>query len=170
MENILHNSPYPHFKFDLKGSRYQRRVMHKGQALLATQRKVLKDIDFEETLGRLMIPRSECQELVSKLSKDVEVLERLGIMDYSLSVARGQIEAARKSKYFFSKEGSDNECYMVALTDFLQKFDLTKQVEGVIKRVCRRVPAEELSAVEPRLYAHVLGVCFKDNSNLNAKD
>lgn len=155
MENILHNSPSPHFKFDLKGSRYRRRVMCKGQPLLDTQRKVLKDVDFEETLGSLRIPRRESQKLFSKLSKDVKALERLGIMDYSLfvSVARGQTEAARKSKYFFSKEGSDNEFYMIALIDFLQKFDLTKQVEGVIKRVFKRVPAEELSAVEPRLYA-----------------
>lgn len=156
MENILHGSEASMLKFDIKGSRYQREVLTRGKVYLGNYNKVLKDIDFENTLERLKISPRDSQRLNGLLARDVAMLEKHGVMDYSLSISlsRGQIGVACRSKYFFRMVDSDTEFYMIAIIDYMQEFNFKKQAESYFKRVIKRVPVEDLSAVPPKEYAH----------------
>jgi hypothetical protein len=153
MENIM-TSTVLH-KFDLKGSVYKRRVMKKGDYLAQYVGKVLKDVDFDMTLRSLHIAQKDADTLLKRVIKDVQALESLGIMDFSLivAVAHGNMEQVCSSKYFFRKEDSEDEYYMIALIDFMQQFDTHKQLESWVKHNLQRVQLHELSAVEPRMYA-----------------
>jgi hypothetical protein len=153
MENIM-TSTVLH-KFDLKGSVYRRRVMKEGGFLTQYVGKVLKDVDFNMTLRRLHIAKKDAETLLKRVIKDVQALENLGIMDFSLIVAvgNGDVDQVGSSKYFFRKEGCEDEYYMIALIDFMQKFDTHKQLESWVKHNLKRVKLHELSAVEPKMYA-----------------
>lgn len=155
MENILYGTEASLLKFDLKGSRYRRKVMKHNKPLLTTHSRVFKDVDFENSLAKLYLSKPDIKRLNALLAHDVAYLQSQGVMDYSLSVSlsRGQVDTASKSKYFFKKTDSDSDFYMIALIDFMQDFDARKRIESCFKRYVKRVPAAELSSVEPVAYA-----------------
>mmetsp|Transcript_28939 Transcript_28939/g.51715 ORF Transcript_28939/g.51715 Transcript_28939/m.51715 type:complete len:463 (+) Transcript_28939:426-1814(+) len=153
MQNINYLSEETNLKFDLKGSKYKRTAaISEGMSVSS---KVLKDTDFNLMGCRLLLSKQDADKILEVLSNDLSALASFGLMDYSLSLAEcsGNSSAASKSIYYVRKVGSDYEYYMMAIIDFMQTFDTRKRIESWFKQYVRRVRVEDLSAVEPKLYA-----------------
>ncbi|CAI8016720.1 Phosphatidylinositol 5-phosphate 4-kinase type-2 alpha [Geodia barretti] len=82
MRNVLSSSVTIHRKFDLKGSTVDRAATHKEKA---KENPTLKDNDFLCTGERIVIGENRTT-FISQLSADVQFLQGLNIMDYSLLV------------------------------------------------------------------------------------
>ena len=70
-------------KYDLKGSSLNRKVQFEN-----VDTKVLKDINFNEVEEVFLLNKSDSKKLLQIAEKDAEFLSSLGIMDYSLLVAK----------------------------------------------------------------------------------
>jgi 1-phosphatidylinositol-5-phosphate 4-kinase len=82
MRNVLSSSVTVHQKFDLKGSTVDRAASHKEKA---KETPTLKDNDFMGTGERIVIGENRVT-FITRLSNDVQFLQSLNIMDYSLLV------------------------------------------------------------------------------------
>eukprot|EP00742_Colponemidia_sp_Colp-10_P007161 GILJ01007691.1.p1 GENE.GILJ01007691.1~~GILJ01007691.1.p1 ORF type:complete len:784 (+),score=85.11 GILJ01007691.1:308-2353(+) len=71
--------------YDLKGSRKARNVLA-DSAVKPPPGTVMKDVDFKDRLGKLEIDDVVACTLLCQISKDVTMLSKLNIMDYSLLV------------------------------------------------------------------------------------
>lgn len=68
--------------YDLKGSTHGRKTIQKKIA----QGSCMKDLNFIENNAKINLTTSKKKQVIDQLTKDVELLERLNIMDYSLLV------------------------------------------------------------------------------------
>ena len=105
------------FRFDLKGSKYQRRVMQPGVSKKQTRKVgdsvVLKDIDLDNLLNQdpllVNMRLEDRRNLMRQLKKDVEFLKSKNLMDYSLLLAVEQISffksiiSAKEDKNLFEQ-------------------------------------------------------------------
>lgn len=84
--NIIPTNIDIHEKYDLKGSSYKRDA-HFNERIKSSA--TLKDNDFREIHPNgLKIPRNIYNHLIDVLTRDVEFLEKLNIMDYSLLLSK----------------------------------------------------------------------------------
>lgn len=94
MNNILPYSESIHLKYDLKGSRYMRK------ASVTERNKICptyKDLDFlDHHPGGLFLHYDDYLKLMNTLQRDVRVLERFHIMDYSLLIGITFVETTVK--------------------------------------------------------------------------
>ena len=72
-------------KYDLKGSALNRKVELDGEKI---EEEVMKDLNFLEIEGGLMINDETTKKLMTSSANDVTFLASLGIMDYSLLVVK----------------------------------------------------------------------------------
>ena len=72
-------------KYDLKGSALNRKVELDGEKI---DQEVMKDINFLEIEGGLMLNDKTTKKLMTVSANDVTFLASLGIMDYSLLVVK----------------------------------------------------------------------------------
>ncbi|KAI9228576.1 MAG: hypothetical protein DHS80DRAFT_15384 [Piptocephalis tieghemiana] len=98
MSNI--NPPHRdiHYTYDLKGSLVGRRIPQ--EQLDKAPQKVRKDLNWLDEERKLELGPQKRAELVGQLERDVGMLERLNIMDYSMlvgvhDVRRGNMEGVR---------------------------------------------------------------------------
>ena len=84
LENLSRNFEDP-LKFDMKGSRTDRRTSNKDYLSLdlMPRDKVYKDMDFHATVQAIGIESVERAEMIRKITLDTALLEKYSIMDYS---------------------------------------------------------------------------------------
>ena len=78
MGNVFPSDVALHRKFDIKGSTHGRTA---GPAAASTPGAVLKDLDVDVALR---LPRGDRAALLAALAADAALLEKLGVIDYSL--------------------------------------------------------------------------------------
>mmetsp|Transcript_32309 Transcript_32309/g.55889 ORF Transcript_32309/g.55889 Transcript_32309/m.55889 type:complete len:160 (+) Transcript_32309:656-1135(+) len=144
MENICSGMKVTK-RFDLKGSLHKRSSSRDSIAL--------KDQDFLDTVGRIQFDPSVLDCLVSKLRKDVAMLSKRNIMDYSLLVCEceGQISSSASSRYLYPCQFA-GKLYFIALIDFFQEYNF-KKLEHFWKVEVVKVKAAQLSSIDTQTYA-----------------
>ena len=70
-------------KYDLKGSSLNRKVTYENM-----DKNVMKDLNFNEMEEALLLNKDDAEKLLKIVEKDTDFLCSLGIMDYSLLVAK----------------------------------------------------------------------------------
>ncbi len=145
LENI---TPYREsaLLFDMKGSTYQRSTISNPEE--ASRGKTMKDMDFKLLDFKLYLDPAVATALYNIIAKDVEYLNSVGVMDYSILVGIYENYYEASSRYtIFSKV---NQVCNIGIIDFMQDYDIRKKAESEIKRM---VSGMEISSIEPDEYA-----------------
>ncbi|XP_066528857.1 phosphatidylinositol 5-phosphate 4-kinase type-2 gamma [Hoplias malabaricus] len=100
--NMFSHRLLVHRKYDLKGSLVSREASDKEKV---KDVPTFKDMDFRNNMQRIYISDEEQEKLMEKLSRDVEFLVRLKIMDYSLLLG---IHDAERSEHEEEEEYEDS--------------------------------------------------------------
>ncbi|KAJ2349910.1 Phosphatidylinositol-4-phosphate 5-kinase, partial [Coemansia erecta] len=95
MSNILPPNKDIHAQFDLKGSLQGREL---SAELASKPRACMKDKNWVKMNRRLHLGPTKCHEFVQQLIKDVTLLIRLNIMDYSLLVGVHDLNKGNAAK------------------------------------------------------------------------
>lgn len=166
MKNSLHPSRKMSRTFDLKGSTLGRRSLSIGSTptpAIDAKRLVLKDLDFLESGLYLQLAPPMRRALAQQLQADVNYLNSIAVMDYSLLLAysspRFTLHRAfggvgnRLKRFFFRRDAksSENLDVFLGIIDFLQPYTWKKWIETRFKSLLHDL--EEVSAVDPDFYA-----------------
>lgn len=143
MENVKAQT-LPSNIFDLKGSMYKRKADCSSE--------VKKDVDLLERTEKVSLEPYDKEKLMTRLRKDVHMLAKLNIMDYSLLVCECSGQPPLSSRYAY-RSLTEGQFYMIAIIDIFQLFDLQKKIERCWKTLVLRVPPSELSSAQPREYS-----------------
>jgi len=157
MKNLFASSYVIDEIFDLKGSTLDRTTPTEARKPGVP----LKDLDF----GSRVIPllKETTTPVMSQLQKDTIFLcNKMQTMDYSLLLGIHKVDPNTQTQYIQEKrtETSDRgffsynweTIYYFGIIDYLIRYDVTKQVESVIKRTVL-AKKEEISSVAPQDYA-----------------
>ncbi|CAL8132510.1 unnamed protein product [Orchesella dallaii] len=107
MNNVLPSALKMHWKYDLKGSTYNRRA---SLAEKMNPYPTFKDLDFLEHFpGGLVLEEKTYKALMKTLERDAMVLESLKIMDYSLLVGIHSFDFASQEKKIIQLEMNESE-------------------------------------------------------------
>jgi hypothetical protein len=155
MENILSGGDITAI-FDMKGSRLARkRLKHNEEVAVETlpSYETYKDLDFFQTQKRLFLAPNDVQRLRRGVAADVEMLRSFGIMDYSLLIAIAK-SSSSPSQYLYPATGPDQgRVYFMGVIDYLQLYSNQKRLEGLGKSLLNSAKREEISSVDPQIYA-----------------
>ena len=154
LENLSRNFEDP-LKFDMKGSRTDRRTSNKDYLSLdlMPRDKVYKDMDFHATVQAIGIESVERAEMIRKITLDTALLEKYSIMDYSLLVLVEQAFFTRGSM-IEGRPLTINGKYIVyvGIIDYLQTYNMSKKIENKYKNKLKRNRESNLSAISPHPY------------------
>ena len=157
MENI---SPFPShrisYKFDLKGSLYERET----KDLMKNRRiKALKDNDFLEISKSaneplINISKENIQIILKTIQKDIQLLTKANLMDYSLYICivnNSDDLDLPNNKYIRS---IDNKyIYCIGIIDYLTSYKMRKVLEKRVKNLIHFTKKKTVfSVIEPILY------------------
>jgi len=106
MGSVFHSSLEIHRIYDLKGSTHGRRATEKDREQAVP---VLKDLDFVEDRQLLRIGKKQAKLFKDQLRKDVELLRKMNIMDYSLLVGIHYRDRGEKEKAEERENKKDNQ-------------------------------------------------------------
>jgi hypothetical protein len=131
--------------YDLKGSTVQREVKDRKAT-------VLKDINyFKSNDCFLYLSKENKIKLIDEITKDIDMLKRHNIMDYSLLLGVGRSKNDTKRKELFARgvgaapirswryvsemEEVTRRVYSISLIDYLQEFNFSKKMELWLKKI-----------------------------------
>lgn len=143
MDNIAASAVSPCYKLDLKGCTLNRTFVGSLHSTL-----FLRDLDFLDKVKSLGLEPEDRRRFLECLEGDLEMLGRLGVMDYSVFGAYFS-EGFSNTAYSFHKQDSSS-FYTLGLIDFLQDYSTAKCCEHWTRRILQRA---EPSSVAPELYA-----------------
>ena len=158
---LMHNLsqiPKPVYAtFDLKGSRFNRKVLRRPTAETPlVQSDTLKDTDFQLMIGKLSLSEEDVDRLTSAIFADISLLHSLQLMDYSLLVSIGECSQdllslpPRYRRHLFSCTNAPNRVYAIGIIDFLQSYSFSKRLERMGKRLI--ASTMDISSVSPDVY------------------
>jgi 1-phosphatidylinositol-4-phosphate 5-kinase len=175
MKNAFSSGHKIHERYDLKGSRVGR---HSGEENLRLSRVMLKDLDLCQMNRRIRLGPARRQHFLDQVTSDCKFLEKFDIIDYSLILgihytddtpetvgAGGELdeaqEEARRAQthterlYGEIRAKNDNneaieEMYFMTIIDFLQPYNLRKQLEYNVKSIRY---GDDMSVIPPSQYA-----------------
>eukprot|EP00359_Climacostomum_virens_P001191 CAMPEP_0204899942 /NCGR_PEP_ID=MMETSP1397-20131031/2152_1 /ASSEMBLY_ACC=CAM_ASM_000891 /TAXON_ID=49980 /ORGANISM="Climacostomum Climacostomum virens, Strain Stock W-24" /LENGTH=629 /DNA_ID=CAMNT_0052067973 /DNA_START=352 /DNA_END=2238 /DNA_ORIENTATION=+ len=129
MENVAAFGSSPQYKFDLKGSTFNRRNCPQKPKVNVRGTCLYKDLDFLLEVSRLDLERSDRVRFMLALEKDISMLAQHGIMDYSVFGAYyADSEPLVDSRYVYRhKDGRG--FYMLGIIDILEKYSSAKICE-----------------------------------------
>ncbi|XP_056130593.1 phosphatidylinositol 5-phosphate 4-kinase type-2 gamma-like isoform X1 [Lampris incognitus] len=105
MRNIFSHRLHVHRKYDLKGSLVSREASFKEKE---KELPTYKDVDFRNNMQKVYVSEEEKEKIMDKLNRDVEFLEHMRIMDYSLLLGIHDVERAEREEEK-DMESSDDE-------------------------------------------------------------
>lgn len=146
MENIV-QFPQQGYIFDLKGSSFNRKVLT-SEVIEAPHGSVMKDLDFKSFDFMLQLEHDTANQLKNSLKKDVSLLKRYGIMDYSLLLAIYDTKPESFNRYTINS--TSNYTYSLGIIDIFQQFNFRKKTEAEFKKV---ISSEGASSIDPISYA-----------------
>lgn len=143
--------------FDLKGSRFNRKVLRRPTAETPlVQSDTLKDTDFQLMIGKLSLSEEDVNRLTSAIFSDISLLHSLQLMDYSLLISIGECSQTllslppRYQKHLFRCTNAPNRVYAIGIIDFLQGYSFSKRLERMGKRLI--ASTMDISSVSPDVY------------------
>lgn len=143
--------------FDLKGSRFNRKVLKKPTSETPlVQSDTLKDTDFQLMIGKLSLSEEDVNRLTTAIFADVSLLHSLHLMDYSLLVGIGECSRdllsllPRHQRHLFRCTNAPNRVYAIGIIDFLQGYSFSKRLERMGKRLV--ASTMDISSVNPDVY------------------
>lgn len=140
MENCFEEMGKPDLVYDLKGSVVDRR---------AAESQVKKDLDWLESASPLVLLSAKDRGmLMGQVEEDSNFLKSCNIMDYSLLV--GVKAGAQGSTVGPRRVVHEEVQYSVSVIDYLQEFNLSKQLESTYKSLFNK--ATMISSVDPAQY------------------
>jgi hypothetical protein len=155
LENIIPLEAEVMAVFDLKGCTRHRRTLTDSSITDISQLSpeiIYKDLDFDQTVGKLPILAIECQRLRRQLGSDVALLERLAVMDYSLLVAIVRSTSVTGPRV--AQTAIAGTAVLIGVIDYLQQFNMKKKAELIWKRISvPRLMVMQTSCVNQHLYA-----------------
>lgn len=155
LENIIPLEAEIMAVFDLKGCTRHRRTLTDSSITAISQLSpeiVYKDLDFDQTVGKLPILPPDRHRLRRQLGQDVALLERLAVMDYSLLVAIARSASVTGPRV--AQTSVAGTVVLVGVIDYLQQFNWKKKAELVWKRMSvPRLMVVQTSCVNQHLYA-----------------
>lgn len=155
LENIIPLEAEITAVFDLKGCTRHRRTLTDSTVTDLKQLSkdiVYKDLDFDQVVGVLPILPCDGYRLYKQLRADVELLERLMVMDYSLLIAVIKAESATGPR--IAQTQSPGTAILIGIIDYLQQYNWKKKAELVWKRITvPRLMVMQTSCVNQHLYA-----------------
>ncbi|KAK5601800.1 Phosphatidylinositol 5-phosphate 4-kinase type-2 gamma [Crenichthys baileyi] len=95
MRNMFSHRLPVHRKYDLKGSVLTREASFKEKV---KELPTYKDADFLNSMEKIYVSDEEKEKVMNKLSRDIEFLMRMRIMDYSLLLGIHDAERAEKGE------------------------------------------------------------------------
>uniref|UniRef100_A0A671YA30 Phosphatidylinositol 5-phosphate 4-kinase type-2 gamma n=1 Tax=Sparus aurata TaxID=8175 RepID=A0A671YA30_SPAAU len=95
MRNMFSHRLHIHRKYDLKGSLVSREASFKEKV---KELPTYKDVDFRNNMQKVYVSDEEKQKIMDKLSRDIEFLVRMRIMDYSLLLGIHDVERAERDE------------------------------------------------------------------------
>ncbi|XP_012736571.2 phosphatidylinositol 5-phosphate 4-kinase type-2 gamma [Fundulus heteroclitus] len=95
MRNMFSHRLPVHRKYDLKGSVLTREASFKEKV---KELPTYKDADFLNSMQKIYVSEEEKEKVMNKLSRDVEFLVRMRIMDYSLLLGIHDVERAEREE------------------------------------------------------------------------
>ncbi|OMJ71897.1 hypothetical protein SteCoe_29780 [Stentor coeruleus] len=153
MENLSRFFTSP-LSFDLKGSSHERRSTYTSYInyMIMPRGKVYKDIDFENTFGKIDIENNEGPEILNSLELDTKLLEKYEIMDYSMLLLLEEANNCRNSllhskNCFRSGELIGN----LGIIDFLQNYSARKRIETTLNTF-KNDKKSNYSCIPPDMY------------------
>eukprot|EP01114_Cavostelium_apophysatum_P012650 TRINITY_DN2883_c0_g1_i1.p1 TRINITY_DN2883_c0_g1~~TRINITY_DN2883_c0_g1_i1.p1 ORF type:complete len:621 (-),score=131.11 TRINITY_DN2883_c0_g1_i1:100-1962(-) len=149
MDNVFCTTAHITAKYDIKGSWIDR----KSEA----HKSVKMDQDFDKTI---VLPAKIARNVTQQLQRDVEFLESVQVMDYSLLIGVCDGQNAPRSPRLFGERSKDKgleshtgEKFYLGIVDILQLYNLNKKSEHLAKVYVLRKDKEGVSAVNPAKYA-----------------
>lgn len=151
MENLASKVPNP-LIFDLKGSTRNRKVSINGFNSYEDMPKniVYKDLDFIENIKSLPMSEESFQYLVKTVKKDIKILKKFKIMDYSLLVIIGKVsDLINTGIHRFVARSMDDLVVFIGIIDFLQCYNIKKKFENTC---CQINNFDDPSCIAPKPY------------------
>jgi hypothetical protein len=164
------------YAYDLKGTTEDRYMMRSGSA-----EQVLKDLNFAEDQGVLVVPPLLWDQIQMAAREDVMFLQQHGIMDYSLLVGiykvrpgeeedfnkaslQAEAQATRVLKLrTFPGWRNDGEAVMISfcIVDILQRWTLKKRCAHVLKK-CFYCSRRRIDTEPPNKYGQRFGLMVEE--------
>ncbi|XP_075880485.1 phosphatidylinositol 5-phosphate 4-kinase type-2 gamma-like isoform X2 [Nelusetta ayraudi] len=104
MRNVFSHRLHVHRKYDLKGSLVSREASFKEKV---KELPTYKDNDFRNSMQKVYVSEEEKEKIMDKLSRDIEFLVRMRIMDYSLLLGIHDVERAEREE---EEEDIESSC------------------------------------------------------------
>ena len=164
MENVF-QGPRPSLVYDIKGSTSGRTSIKKGEV-----KGPFKDKDFISHQAHLLLSDENVQLLKFQISKDVILLKRHKLMDYSLliGVSKSDLDQDKLPKNCFRSIGNDNldTVYTLGIIDFLTEYGILKSFErnwAALKfgKKVKQVSVANPASYSNRFYNFIFSVVFK---------
>ncbi|XP_013864626.1 phosphatidylinositol 5-phosphate 4-kinase type-2 gamma [Austrofundulus limnaeus] len=95
MRNVFSHRLPVHRKYDLKGSLLSREASYKEKV---KELPTYKDADFLNNMQKIYVSDEEKEKMMEKLSRDLEFLVRMRIMDYSLLLGIHDVQRAEREE------------------------------------------------------------------------
>ncbi|XP_061731049.1 phosphatidylinositol 5-phosphate 4-kinase type-2 gamma-like [Nerophis ophidion] len=106
MRNMFSHRLHVHRKYDLKGSLVSREASFKEKV---KDLPTFKDVDFMNNMQKIYVSDEQKESIMDKLSRDIEFLARMRIMDYSLLLGIHDVQRAEKEEEDMGTESSGAE-------------------------------------------------------------
>ncbi|XP_061779422.1 phosphatidylinositol 5-phosphate 4-kinase type-2 gamma-like isoform X2 [Nerophis lumbriciformis] len=106
MRNMFSHRLHVHRKYDLKGSLVSREASFKEKV---KELPTFKDVDFMNNMQKIYVSDEQKEIIMDKLSRDIEFLARMRIMDYSLLLGIHDVQRAEKEEEDMGTESSGAE-------------------------------------------------------------
>ena len=135
--------------YDIKGSKLNRNVKTEEKKEVS-ENVVLKDINFLSQEQTMKMPASVAQRMKEIIENDVKLFPKFNIMDYSLLVAVKNKQ--EYSKYFFRSASGPVQGYSIGIIDYLQRYNKTKKIEGISKKIMNLSNSKKVSSINSEDY------------------
>ncbi|XP_017271228.1 phosphatidylinositol 5-phosphate 4-kinase type-2 gamma [Kryptolebias marmoratus] len=106
MRNMFSHRLPAHRKYDLKVSLLSREASFKEKV---KELPTYKDADFMSNMQKIYVSDEEKEKMMEKLSRDLEFLVRMRIMDYSLLLGIHNVERAEREEEDAESSGEEEE-------------------------------------------------------------
>ena len=97
----------------------------------------------------MALPEQQASKIKRILSRDIEFLGQLGLMDYSVLIIKRHGEALKEPGEFAALD-QDGVFYHIGIIDYLREWSIKSQAEKIFKTMITR---EEITAESPDNYA-----------------
>jgi hypothetical protein len=148
MQNVFYKVS-PLTVYDIKGSTAGRTSKKHGQYL-----GPLKDLDFIEKKERLFLTQEDIQKLEFNLLKDVKVLKKNRLMDYSMLIGTSEVfDNGNRNRNSYMSMRRDM-MYTMGIIDFLTEYGYWKSIERSFAAMRYGKLVKQASVANPARYSN----------------